>query len=306
MVTFIERQLGTVTATGSAQTQTFPLPREHLYNRLLLRSVMPTSTTSNYVASGEDLMVERIEIIANGQLVLKSFSWVDARVLNIYTNAIAEVDKTGVTAAKTAGFGSILIDFSLSRKDLTTLLPSFKFTSLDLKLTFAANATYGGDIAANPYVDIWSREYLYTKEFEGIDFAFNKETTISTSPSATGYATIDLPIGNVYRRILFVQNGGASAAYLNTTCTDIELVQDGVIYHKKTTFLLNQAKDKQEFHLETKVTGYTMLGFDADGEGSATVDSAPFASWKLRANVTSVAQTVTLRVIPQELIYPRK
>lgn len=306
MVTFIERSIGRLqNASSSANTQTLALPREHLYNRLFLRVVFPTATSNNYVAGGEDIAINKIEIIANGQLVLKSYSWLDLVHINKYVNAVANVDKTALTVAKTAGFGSAIIDFSLTRKDLSTMLPSYKFTSLDLKISWDGYATWGGDTGILPYVDVSSRELLFTPEMANIKFAFNKETSISTTPSATGFAEINLPIANVYRRIYLYQAGGASTGAQNATSTDLEVIQDGVIFHKKTTFLENQVKDKQEFHLETKVTGVTMLGFDATGDGEASVDSAPFSSWKLRLNVPDVSNAVTLRIVPQELIYPR-
>jgi hypothetical protein len=289
----------------ASTTQTLQLPREHLYNRIFMRVVCATATTNNYVAGAQRTAITRIEVIANGQLVIKSFSMADLCKLNEYTNAIAAVDETAVTAAKTAGFGSCIIDFSLTRKDVSCLLPSFKFTSLDLKITWDTLAGTGGD-ASNISVNVASREVLFTDEWRNAPLGINKETTLSQTFAATGFGEINLTIGNVYRRIGFFQEGGATGTGAqNDTVTDYEVVQDGVITHKKWTFLENQAKDKQEYHLETKIAGMMMLGFDATGDGSALVDSAPFGSFKVRVNVPSVANAVTVRLVPQEIIYPR-
>lgn len=305
-LTYIERNISRIqNLSPAANTQTLDLPREHLYNRLFLRVVFPLSTTNNYVVNSEDLAITNIQIIANGQLVLKSYSYKDLVNLNKYINNVANVDKTALAAALTAGFTSAAIDFSLTRKDFSSMLPSFKFTTLQLKITWAAQTVYGGDAAILPYVDVHSRELLYTEQMRELKFVLNKEITKAISPSATGMSEIDLDIGNVYRRIYVYQEGGAAAGANNNTVTDMEVVQDGVIYHKKLAFLENQVKDKLEFHLETKVAGVTMLGFDSDGQNNASVDSAPFSSWKTRFEVPSVSNAVIVRIIPQELIYPR-
>lgn len=307
-ITYIERVLGQLTAStaGTASTQNLDLPREHLYNRLFLRLDFPTSSSANYVANTEDLAITKIEIIANGQLVIKSYSFLDLVNLTKYQNAVTAVDKSALAADKVAKWTSAIIDFSLTRKDLATLLPSYKFSSLQLKVSYDAFGTWGGDAAIPPVLTVMSRELLYTGDVKDTLFAINKEVTIGKSAAATGYTEFDLPIGNIYRRIYCYQQGGATAATAqNDTTTDMEVVQDGVIYHKKITFLMNQVKDKMEYHLETKVTGVSMLGLDSTGDGGALVDSAAFSSWKLRLNVPSVANAVVLRVIPQELIYPR-
>jgi len=306
-LTYIERNLTRMTSSGAAaNTQTFNLPREHLYNRLFLRAYLGATTTNAYTANAEDLVVSNIEVIANGQLVVKSFSWADLVNINKYVNGVADVDRIALAADKTEGMTSCIVDFSLTRKDLSTMLPSFKFTTLDLKLSFAAQTTYGGDVGVMPYVDVMSRELLYVKEFQDIKFAINKEVTKTISPAATGEKQIDLDIGNVYRRIYVYGQGGATAATAqNDTMTSLSVVQDGVIFHKKLTFLENQAKDKQEYHLETKVTGVTMLGFDMEGSNLASVDSAPFSSWRVLVTIPSVSNAVSVRIIPQELIYPR-
>jgi hypothetical protein len=303
-ITYIERSLGTLTMSAST-VSTLQLPREHLYNRIFFRVVCATSTTNNYVAGAQRLAMDRIELIANGQLVIKSYSGADLCKLTEYVNAIAAVDETATTAAKTAGFGSAIMDLSLTRKDVSCLLPSFKFTSLDLKVSWPALATTGGD-AGLITVNVASREVLYTDEWRNAPLGINKETTISQPFAATGFGEINLPIGNVYRRVaMFCEGGATGTGAQNDTVTDIEVIQDGVITHKKWTFLEVQAKDKAEYHLETKIGGMCMLGFDATGDGSALVDSAPFGSWKVRVNVPSVANAVTVRLIPQEIIYPR-
>ena len=211
-LTYIERNLTRMTSSGAAaNTQTFNLPREHLYNRLFLRAYLGATTTNVYTANAEDLVVSNIEVIANGQLVVKSFSWADLVNINKYVNGVADVDRIALAADKTEGMTSCIVDFSLTRKDLSTMLPSFKFTTLDLKLSFAAQTAYGGDVGVMPYVDVMSRELLYVKEFQDIKFAINKEVTKTISPAATGEKQIDLDIGNVYRRIYVYGQGGATA-----------------------------------------------------------------------------------------------
>jgi hypothetical protein len=306
-ITYIERLLGTLSnPSANSNVQTFQLPREHLYSRLWLKATFPTSTTNNYVAGGERLAVTRLEVIANGQLVVKSYSWDDLQEMNLYQNKVDSVYTAALTAAKTAGYSSVIIDFSLTKTDLATMLPSFMFTSLDLKVTWAAQTAYGGDSGILPTCDIWSREALFTKEFRDMVFAFNKETTMQSFPTATGMNEINMTIANIYRRIFVRANGGAATGASDTVVTDVEVVQDGVIYHRKTTWIGDIVINKQEYQLNTRPVGDNMIDFDITGDAAATVDSAPFSSWKLRCNVASVANTVTLTVIPQEIVVQRK
>lgn len=304
---YIERYLGRLqNASISSNVQTFAIPREHFLTRMMLRLVFPTSTTNNYGAAGSELnAITRIEVIANGQLVLKSLSWTDLEELNKFVNKVSAVDRVALAGNKTAGYTSSFLDFSLTPEDLSTALPTWMFSNLDLKITWAAKTAWGGDDAILPYVDLTSREFLLTEAFKNRVFAFNKEFTLQSSPTATGFNETSLPLGNLYRRIFVRTNGGASTGYVDTTITDLEVMQDGLIPHRKIVWLDKASMEKIENQLETRPAGANLINFDINKEGAAIVDSAPFASFKIRANVPSVSNAVTLTYVPQEIIINR-
>ena len=337
---YMKRYLGRV-AFSSGATSVFPLPREHFYNRLLLdfECVAQASTANTYVANAHKLLATNISIIANGQLVIKSFSEYQKYINNYlnYGTPSYEIG-AGVAADNTARSLYIVIEFGINTADVTCVLPSQLLSSLDLRITWNTTAalTGGGTLNTSQYCDVYSLE-LINQGQDASAAIINKETVLTLTPASTGFTEFNLPLGNVYRQFtLFTQGGATGTGYHNDTVTDIQVVQDGVVYHRNTFYLENLAETiiesagiidptvAQGTGLSPTQTasmnaGAVLLMFDyqnwnAGGSSNPVAlvnalphmpDSSKMATFKVRCNIPSVANAIVLDLLMQELILPK-
>jgi len=336
---YMKRYLGRI-AFASGATVTLSLPREHFYNRLLLDFVLPAqaSTANTYVANAHKLIATRIEEIANGQLVIKSFSLYQKYMNNflVYGSPAYEVG-AGVAADNTARRLDIVIENAINTADITCLLPSHLMSSLDLKITWSTTAAIqaGGTVDTSQYCDVYSLEVINQGQ-DARAAILNKETVLTKNPTAIGYCEFDMPLGNVYRELTVFSQGGATAGYQNTTVTDIEIVQDGVVYHRKTNWLefLSECilessgavtpsvaqpagaspTQTSSMNAGTILIQFDYLNFNAGGSCNPVAllrslphlpDTSKMATWKARFLCPSVAQAITLDLMMQELIMPK-
>lgn len=308
---YIERVVQTITNTTAGlagSTQTVNLPRGHLYSRIWLRLTIGNSTTANFVAGAQNTWITNLTILMNGQAQVKNYSWYDLFCQNAYLHH-ATLDQTALTASTTGGFSSNVIEFATSPDSAASLFPSHKASTFDLQIAFGTAAALGGDTTVAITLEVLTREVV----FEGQDIrnlVLNKESTSTLVPTATGEtqgSTLRCTLGNAYRRFFIITSGGASTGYQNNSVTDITLKQDGVVVHRKLNFLLCRSQDAAEYGLPVaeRITGVAFLDLDMTEDYSQTLDSAAFSMFELIFSVPSVANAVTIRVIPQELILPQ-
>jgi hypothetical protein len=337
---YMKRYLGRINFASGA-TVTLSLPREHFYNRLLLdfQLELQASTSNTWVANAHKLAATRIEEIANGQLVIKSFSAYQKYMHNFLTYGTPSLEVgAGVAADTTARRLDIIVENAINTADITCLLPSHLLSSLDLKITWntlAALTGIGTPTVVATFCDVYSLEMINQGQ-DARSAILNKETVITRNPTAIGFSEFDLPLGNVYREMTLFTQGGATAGYQNNTVTDLELVQDGVVFHRRTNFLeflaeniiessgiispsIVQPVGASPTQTESMNGGCVMIELDYQnyncGGSSNPVallralphlpDTSKMATWKLRCNVPSVANAVTLDLMVQELIMPK-
>ena len=338
---YMKRYLGRLNYASGA-TSTLSLPREHFYNRLLLDFVLEaqTSTANTWCANSHKLIAPRIEEIANGQLVIKSFSEYQKYCNNFLTYGSPSYEVgAGVAASTAARRLWIVIENAINTADITCLLPSHLLSSLDLKITWETAATLtnsGTLVVTSTYCDVYSLEMINQGQ-DARAAILNKQTVLSKTVTATGYAEIDMPLGNVYRELtLFTQGGATATGYQLNTVTDIELIQDGVVYHRKTNYYEFYAENIVESagvkpptliggtglsptQTEALNAGVILIELDYQNYNSGgssnpvallralphLPDTSKMATWKLRCNVPSVANAVVLDLMMQELILPK-
>ena len=328
---------------ASATTVPLQLPREHFYNRLFLQFTLGDQVATNtYVMNSQRLMADRIEIIANGQLVLKSFPQYVKYLHNWheYGSTAYEVG-AGVAASVVPRRCDILIEFGINTADITCLLPSHLLSSLELRITWIAvgTITAAGTLVQNlMYCDVYALE-LINQGQDAKSAIMNKETMMYKYPTAVAFAEFEMPLGNVYRELFLTTEGGAVAKYQNETVTDIELVQDGVAYHRKYNYLtvLSENMIESAGLIDQDVAqpigaanamaaaasipaGNCLIQLDyqnynAGGSSNPVAliralphlpDSSKMASWKLRCYVPDVTETVQLSLLMRELILPKQ
>jgi len=341
---YMKRYLGRIPfVDGAIQGLPEGLPREHFYNRLLLSFQLGDQGTGNdYNQNSQRIAATRIEVEANGQLVVKSFSPYMKYCNNweMYGSTALEVGQ-GVAADETARRMDVFVEFGLNTADVTSVLPSHLLSSLQLRITWntLANLTNAGTLVAGLiWCDVYSLE-LINQGQDARAAIINKETVLQQSPSAVGFDEFDMPLGNVFRSLHIQTQGGATASgYQNDTINTVEVVQDGVVFHRRTDFLEFVSENELESSglIDQDVAqpagaitamaaaasipaGNALIMFDyqnynAGGSSNPVAidralphlpDSSKMATWKLRVNVPSVANAVTLDLLMQELIMPK-
>lgn len=344
---YMKRHIGRIDwVDGAVGMLAGGLPREHFYNRLLLsfRLDAQPSTSKKYTANAQREMATNIEIQANGQLSIKSFSQYMKYCNNwlLYGSTALELG-AGVAADNTARRCDIIVEFGLNTADVTSVLPSFLLSSLDLRITWAGfGAMDGGGaegiLAAYMYCDVYSLE-LINQGQDARAAIINKETVLRRQPTAVGYDEFALTLGNVYRLFHLQTQGGVTAVgYYNNTVTDIEVLQDGVVFHRRTNFneFLSECAIESAGLIEQGVAqpvgavaamaaaasmpaGNILVMFDyqnfnAGGSSNPIAleralphlpDSSKMATWRFRANVPDVTYAIVLDLLSQELIMPK-
>ena len=178
--------------------------------------------------------------------------------------------------------------------------------SLQLEVTFGdisdliAGGTYTG-VAFGGVVEVFGEEIM---DVVG-DFADKELSTIEKPVTAaqTDF-TVDLPVGDLYRRL-----------YIKCTrlTNDVDLVDDIInrIQVKSDGFFVHfdriswrQIRDanKQQYSLETLPAGYAVIDFCEDGDPKGLIDTHGASSFQVIMDVTFTGgANPKIRVIPETL-----
>lgn len=293
----------------ASTSKTIDIPREHFLKRLTLEldGQCDSGSAVSRSAYNPFEVISRIEVVTNGQTI-KSISGSMLYLQNILEHgAIPPRTQTpSSTSQSNQAFGGALRLFFDKDKDLVeTLLPSHKLSSLQLRITFATAATI--DSGSGFAIDyLYVRPMLTYEDNRGqttTGIGVLKETEYVKTLTQTGWAELELPVGNVYHSLaLLARNNGAAS---NTVIDEYEVVLNGIVVVRKVRFAASRAEDLLDYSLEAanQPTGFTMVDFDLGG--SAPIDTRGQSSFKLRYNVAATPSgTADLTVVAEELIPP--
>lgn len=263
----------------------YQVPRQHFLHRLRLRVNKGTfvgGTSPAWVASAGNKLITRIELSIGGQVTKDNLSFEDLRRLNIlqYRDNLASE-------------GYAYLD--LGR------LPSHKFTSLELIVTWAAltAVTTGTPTSTTgTYVDIVRMEELNVGQAtDGIPLVLRKTQSIGAS-STTAPDRKDIRSGNVLQAIVIIPSS-------TTLISTVSVIQDGVKYHVAAESWADlREENKADFELDAVQTDFAVINFDKFGDGSQALRTMDMNTLELEF-VTASEAGGSIRLVLIEVATPQ-
>jgi len=309
-----QRQLDRITYAASS-ISTLDIPREHWDKKITLQLVGVCSTGSANPASTRSPynpfdIITRIEVIANGSQTIKSYSGKMLYLQNILEHGTIppRTQTPGTASQSTQDFGGALTLYFDKDKDyIESLLPTHVLSSLQLKITWGTalslqtDASNGLTITTLYVYPLLTEELNRGQSTAGIGVL--KETEFVKTLTASGWAEIDLPVGNVYEGISVLTRDNTVAS--NSIISEYEVVKDGLEIIRKARFDQSRSEDLVDYALEAanQPTGFTIIDFDLGG--SAPINTKGWSSLKLRLNVSTTPTSVSdVTVVTGEVILP--
>lgn len=311
----LRRDLGSL-SYSPGQVSELELPRSHYYQKLGLLAdydVNIGSTTDNKSENGILELIDRIEVVLNGNQTLKSTSFALSHFIDQYQYATPplhdELDHT--TSGDQTGQIQTFVDFAVAPGDKSAMVPSFKLSDAVLRIKWGTDSNIASDATVNSAdLKVQSVERLRSsvansqnKEQNVLNnlLAFKERERRKTLDTA-GVSTVELPRGNVYYAVPFqiIDNGTPS----NTLVDSYEVVEDGVENHRVVDFDHARALDKQEYNLDTRVPGFSYVNFGHRGDLTDVVATGNMDSFELKPDTdgTSPTSPSHVRTVTQEII----
>lgn len=263
----------------------YQVPRQHFMHRLRLRVNKGTfvgGTAPAFIASAGNKLITRMELSIGGQITKDNLSFEDLRRLNIlqYRDNLASE-------------GYAYLD--LGR------LPTHKFTSLELIITWAALGTVTTGTptqTVGTYVDIVRMEELNVgQETAGIPLVLRKTQTIGVN-STTAPDRKDIRSGNVLQAVLIVPSS-------TTLIQSVSVIQDGTKYHIAAESWADlREENKADFELDGIQTDFAVINFDKFGDGSQALRTANMNTLELEFTTASEAGG-SIRLVLIEVATPQ-
>lgn len=315
----LRRELGEL-SYESGQVSELEIPRSHYFERLGLLLDYEVESDGTDGASENSILelIDRVEVVLNGNQTLKSTSFALSHFVDWYQYATRPVhdavDHTqdDVTAGSTqTGQLQTFVDFAVAPGDKSAMLPSFKLSDAVLRIKWGTAADVGSDISViDATVNVQSKERLrasvadtQNREQQVLNnlMAFKERERRKTLDTA-GMTAIKMPRGNVYYATPFqVIDGDAPS---DTLVDSFEVVEDGVETHRAVDFGHAKAQDKQEYNLEGIQDGFAYVNFGHRGNLSDVLSTANMDSFELQVDTDGTAPSGTshVRTLSQEII----
>lgn len=309
------RKVGQLTFAASTP-DSLDLPRKSLIRSLILDwsgSNAQTDVTTPPVlytgGCGSALKhIARVEIVANGRDTIKSLSGDAIAMKNMFLFGTKPVLlETLLTAATHPFGGKILLPFAMPRsiREIDTLLPSGKLSTLELRITFGPKAammsTEATAYAITGAVDVHVNESI---RMDGKDepYATYKELYIEKDIVATTPEfQILLPVGNRYRGFLIEVE--SSGEMVNTVLNKVT-IKSGTDVYKAIDFDALQGENLIKYDLAAQTfVGYGYVDFCEEGRMVDALNATRLSSLEMILDVTKVA-TDKIRVYPCEIVPP--
>lgn len=305
------------------------LSRGMLYRSLMLRLTgAPTLTGANNtlaktLAGDEWGVVKKIEIIANGSDVVRTYSGLDLWMINYFTSKVPP----RVTAALGDGSTANVPFNSLLRlpfwspdtfRPMDTVLDARNMAALEIAVTWGTFTDINADATAwttTPVLDVWSEECFNVAGKFAVLRHYPIQGTITASNPAL---RIPLTVGPMYRGFLmqFRDAGVDSSAILN----NFKLTAGGVNFVDLPGSVLRESERlaKGRLNVFSSAAGtpaYEKLMKSAkfvqegwywydhlsDGYLMESIDTLGFTEFNIELDVTVGGGTTDYRIIPYEV-----
>lgn len=312
----LRRELGEL-SYSAGQVSELEIPRSHYYERLGLLVdydvTVGDGTVDNSSENGILELIDRVEVVLNGNQTLKSTSFALSHFVDWYQYATRPLydPVDHLSATSQTGQLQTFVDFAVAPGDKSAMLPSFKLSDAVLRIKWGTDADVGSDITVNDAsVNVQSKERLRAsvadtsnREQQVLNnlMAFKERERRKTLDTA-GMTPIKMPRGNVYYATPFqVIDGDAPS---NDLVKDFEVVEDGVETHRAVDFGHARAQDKQEYNLEGIQDGFAYVNFGHRGNLSDVLSTANMDSFELQVDTDGTAPSGTshVRTLSQEII----
>lgn len=273
MKTIVENQKATYSgsaATGSG-TITVDLPKANFIGHLHVR--LATTGTGTVAQT-----VSKIEVVGNGSHVIKSYSGAQLRALSKFDLA----NLPASTAGGTTDSDDFLIMFGRFIGDELCMLPAKIFKTLQLKITWSATGT----TVVSQLLDVICDEYV--SDDDPLEKLILKDTEIEAKATGTGVTNFDLPLGNLYRRLMLIVGDATSLADLTLK------VNNGASRPYAALFSNLLSENFQDYELGATYTDTVLIDLDRDDSLRKCLDSAGMNDLKLEVNRGATTTTATL------------
>jgi hypothetical protein len=326
MARIFKRSLGVIDLPLNT-VQRLDLPRNHIFKNLTLRyrgRFLGVAATAGPFPEAPASIIKLVRIIRNGSEVLQSLDGGSLQAISRFNRGTAPVTTLLNVGATTTDFHcDIPIDFAslgLFNPSIS-LLRAVGTSSLQIEITMGDSSnlmvTPGvtptistfGVAGGNSQIEVFSEEIM---DLAG-DFADKELTIIQRVVTATQTdLAIDLPVGDLYRRI-FIKT---TSAALDSTLSDVVINRvtvksDGFFSHyDRMTWDVLKGMNKSQFSLEGPAlvagtaqnvqSGYTVIDFAENGNPSGMIDTRGASSFQLILDVTTGTNT-KITAIPETL-----
>ncbi|MBA7476284.1 hypothetical protein ES707_11667 [subsurface metagenome] len=309
------RRVGKTEYVASAP-DSLDLPRKTLFRQLSLKVdgiVDITDVTQVPVlytgAIGAGLkLVPRVEIIANGRDTIKSISADALAMKNLYLYGTKPaLTEPGLTVAAHPFGGVFMVPFAMPRsiREIDTLLPSGRLSTLELKVTYgSADAMFSTLPTAHTIIKCDVVVHLNeSMRLDGKDEPYSsfKELYIEKTVTAASAAfQVILPVGNRYRGFLIEceSDGNMVNTILNKISiksgTDVFFSKDADVVQGENPIMLNLGAQT--------VTGYCYVDFCPEGRLVDALDATKLSSLEMELDVNVPGTIDKIRVYPCEII----
>ena len=294
------------------RTKTVSLPREHWYEYLDL--VLEADVTVDAANASKDRhgildLIENVSVEYNGNRTPKSQSFAMSHFVDYYeygSRPMLEPIDYSTDGSQTAVAQSF-VQFLLEPGNLATPLPSFLFSTYDLKIKWADETAIGSGVTVdNAEVKITSRERKRdsingeSRVLENLMVFKEREQTQPVHSS--GDTVVELPRGNVYHSypVLSYDDGSPSDGLVE----EIEVVENGVDTHKSVAWDMQQYDDYQSYAIDEPVTGLAFPGYAKGADIADAVDTRGMDSYELILDTAAPTGDAEVRTVTRELIMP--
>lgn len=311
----LQRDLGELSYSSGGISE-IEIPRSHYVQKLGLLvdwDVTLGNTSDDSSETGILELIDRVEVILNGNQTLKSTSFALSHYIDQYQYATPPIRDTLDHSSSTQQTGQLqtFVDFAVAPGDTSSMVPSFKLSDFILRIKWGTDSDVASDATINSATcKVQSKERVrsavansQTKEREVLNslMAFKereRRKTIDTS----GVTPVELPRGNVYYAVPFLVIDDDSPA--NSLVSSFDVVEDGVETHRAVDFDHARAIDRQEYNLASRPDGFSYINFGHRGSLSDVIATRNMDSFELQVDTegTSPTGTAHVRNVTQEII----
>lgn len=207
MARIYDHKEGQLSYTASAQS-TLNLSRDFMMKFLLVKLEVNHTNSSASFKDGLLELINNVQIVANGDKVLKAVPSRKLRLNQILGTGIQAKNSIGAGDGVNVSYEYFVIPFSMFKmgRGYDTILDTSKFKTFDLKVNWGSDASLGTGITVNSAVaTVESRNLVGYNRNDGETTKFLIETMLTDEiKSDTTSHQISLPVEKLYKGIQLV------------------------------------------------------------------------------------------------------